>query len=173
MNSNYHLTNNHNRIHQHAFNTLINESLPNVKYTENDANEQHLVKSNNNDNNNSNGNINIWNNCTDHPDYDQLHLTKILSNDRITNGTKDLLDNVDSSHDCFELSNDVKEGKSNICEDFKYKTLNGDVIRSVHPPGRGNTVNYKVILVLLFFFCFSLKRLIWTCVAWTLSILKR
>lgn len=141
MNSNYHLTHNHNRIHQHAFNTLINESLPNVKYTENDTNEQHLVKNDNNDNNNSNGNINIWNNCTDQPDY--------LSNDQITNETKDLLDNVDSSHDFFELSNDVKEGKSIHCDDFKYETLNGDVIRSVHPPGRGNTVNYKVIF---FFF---------------------
>lgn len=151
LNSNYHLTNNHSPVHQHAFNTLINESLPNVKYTDNDANEQHLVKNNNNDNNNTNGNTNIWNNCTDHPDYDQLNLTKILFNDRITNGTKDLLDNVDSNHDCFELSNDVIESNSIHCDDFKYKTLNGDIIRSVHPPGRGNTVNYKVIFIL---FCF-------------------
>lgn len=158
MNSNYHLTNNHSRIHEHAFTTLINESLPNVKYTENDANEQHLVKNNNNDNNNSNANNNIWNNCTDHPDYDPLNLTKISSNDRITNESKELLDNVDSSHDCFESSNNLKDGKSIHCEDFKYKTLNGAVIRSVHAPGRGNTVNYKVIFVLLFFsffFCLN------------------
>lgn len=29
-------------------------------------------------------------------------------------------------------------------ESFAYKTLNGDVIRSVHPPGKGKAINYKV-----------------------------
>lgn len=39
-------------------------------------------------------------------------------------------------------------------ENFAYKTLNGDVIRSVHPPGKGKSINYKVSTALLraFFF---------------------
>lgn len=34
-------------------------------------------------------------------------------------------------------------------ENFAYKTLNGDVIRSVHPPGKGKAINYKVSTALL------------------------
>lgn len=29
-------------------------------------------------------------------------------------------------------------------EDFTYKTMNGGIIRSVHPPGKGNSASYKV-----------------------------
>lgn len=35
-------------------------------------------------------------------------------------------------------------GSANDPNGFTYKTLNGGVIRSVHPPGKGNSCTYKV-----------------------------
>lgn len=37
---------------------------------------------------------------------------------------------------------------------FTYKTLNGSVIRSVHPPGKGIATNYKVFLKLIVCFIY-------------------
>lgn len=41
-------------------------------------------------------------------------------------------------------------------DEFAYKTLNGSVIRSVHPPGKGNSSSYKVNARIAFLFVFSL-----------------
>lgn len=42
-----------------------------------------------------------------------------------------------------------KEDKSNGNDMFVYKTMNGGVVRSVHPPGKGISATYKVSCVLL------------------------
>lgn len=45
-------------------------------------------------------------------------------------------------------------------DEFNYKTLNGSVIRSVHPPGKGNANRYKVsyFWLIVFLFCFILLK---------------
>lgn len=42
-----------------------------------------------------------------------------------------------------------KEDKLNGNDMFVYKTMNGGVVRSVHPPGKGISATYKVSCVLL------------------------
>lgn len=63
-------------------------------------------------------------------------------------------DKTDSARSLSPLNDDF-DGKSESiygsirpitsnCEDFTYKTMNGGIIRSVHPPGKGNSASYKV-----------------------------
>lgn len=79
--------------------------------------------------------------------------------------------NVDENDNCFEKSNGnqliedsvygsiLNTSKKKGENGFEYKTFDGSVIKSVLPPGKGLTLNYKVgaFFVLFFFFylCFS------------------
>lgn len=75
--------------------------------------------------------------------------------------------NVDENdNNCFEKANLIEDSvygsilstsKKKAGENgFEYKTLDGSVIKSVLPPGKGLTLNYKVgaffVLFVVFFF---------------------
>lgn len=121
LNSNYHSTN--GQIvgatttlprYQNSYNTLISEL--------NDMNE-HL--NNTNDINNAHECIN---NDDDQPDNGHCNDEKLHAN---CNGRD-------------ETSIYGKIRSINDDDEFTYRTLNGGVIRSVHPPGKGNSTSYKV-----------------------------
>lgn len=51
--------------------------------------------------------------------------------------------NTDERDASEPIHGTIRAQKNIQTEDFSYKTLNGDIIRSVHPPGKGS-VSYKV-----------------------------
>lgn len=79
----------------------------------------------------------------DQTDFNRLHHDQLIENNLLirNNETKNI--DTHSNHYCDELPSEYDQ-QTVSCENFTYKTLNGDVIRSVHPPGKGNMVNYKV-----------------------------
>lgn len=127
----------------------------------------HLHHQNNNNNNNNNSN-NEHDDAsdTDHIDYTDLHHETIKFNNRNnhklamamrqTNGNAD--DTIYDGSVKTATSDDpiATNGGNGDGEQFAYKTLNGDVIRSVVPPGKGKSINYKVSnrLSLMFMFTF-------------------
>lgn len=135
---------------------LINEPIHHQNGIKNHHHQHHH-------NNNNNCNINNYNNYnynnhnehedasdTDQIDYTDLHHESIKFNNNKNNGKLAVAinqtnDNVDES-----IFNAMKTSDDNGCDDdvggenFAYKTLNGDVIRSVVAPGKGKSINYKV-----------------------------
>lgn len=79
--------------------------------------------------------INESNDIKDHEPIITSNLAMMVADDVQVNEDK-----TDSLYGSIRTTN---EPISNA-ENFTYKTLNGDMIRSVHPPGKGNSVNYKV-----------------------------
>lgn len=116
---------------------LINEPI----YNQNGMKHHHHHNHHQNNNNNSDHDIAS---DTDHIDYADLHheTTKFNNNinDKLAAAMKQTNGNAD---DAIHLPCDDPI-VSNGGENFAYKTLNGDVIRSVVPPGKGKSINYKV-----------------------------
>lgn len=72
------------------------------------------------------------------------HESLITCNSSTTEQTAYETNNNNKNSDA--LYGRIRQSNENVVgvENFTYKTLNGDVIRSVYPPGKGNSVNYKV-----------------------------
>lgn len=77
----------------------------------------------------------IINELNDMNDHEPLITGNLAANESHANEDK-----TDSLYGRIRTANEPIVNTDN----FTYKTLNGDVIRSVHPPGKGNSVNYKV-----------------------------
>lgn len=120
LNSNYHSANGMATLprYQNTYNTLINEL--------NDMNE-HL----------SNENANYDHSLANSHDGTDSQSDK-SSDDRLDR------DDLDSKNDSIFGSIRSIDVPSLNNEGFTYRTLNGGVIRSVHPPGKGNSTAYKV-----------------------------
>lgn len=116
---------------------LINEPIYNQNGMKNHHHNHHQ--------NNNNHNEHDVASDTDHIDYaaDLHHETTKFNNnknDKLAAAMKQTNGNAD---DAIHLPSDDPV-VSNGGENFAYKTLNGDVIRSVVPPGKGKSINYKV-----------------------------
>lgn len=93
----------------------------------------------------------------DASDNDQTDFNSDLPHDALITGNK-FPSSIDQT-----IDTNGKTEPINCGETFAYKTLNGDVIRSVHPPGKGKAHNYKVSKMLTFlrfsiFVSFSLSN---------------
>lgn len=121
LNSNYHSTNGTMTTlprYQNSYNTLISEL--------NDMNE-HL-----NNRNESNGH-----DCINNDDK-----TDSVGSLSPVNGEYD--GKSESIYGSIRPINNNNNNSNNNGDEFTYKTINGGIIRSVHPPGKGNSANYKV-----------------------------
>lgn len=130
--------------YQNAY-KLINEHLNNQNGHKNNNNNEHEDGSD-----------------TDQTDFNNLHHESssikcnklIVSIDQMvheTNGKP-----IDFMNGTIEPTDE-----QTVCgENFAYKTLNGDVIRSVHAPGKGKAINYKVSVLL---HCVTASYLIIVC----------
>lgn len=121
---------------QSTYNTLISEL--------NDINE-HLHAANN-----GNGDGDDVNDH-DQIDFNNLHHDTLLTFDKLPSPIANdaLIDTNGNSETIYDNGNHHEHQSNNdeniIAGDgFSYKTLNGDMIRSVHPPGKGSSANYKV-----------------------------
>lgn len=111
---------------------LINEPI----YNQNGLKHHHH---NHHPNNNNHSEHDVASD-TDNIDYADLHHETTKFNNNINDKLKQTNGNADDAHHL--PSDDPIVGNGG--EQFAYKTLNGDVIRSVVPPGKGKSINYKV-----------------------------
>lgn len=137
------------------------------------------MNSSNNENNNNGDDVN------DHDQIDfnnQTHHDTLITVDKLpsmtaittqsltptTTASDTLIDtlpngNVESIYGNCNQSLLLDE--NGVGDGFTYKTLNGDVIRSVHPPGKGSSFNYKVSEMCLLFASHLIRFLIFAFVS--------
>lgn len=153
-NSNFHTLNGSTTLpsYQNAY-KLINEHLHNQNGYKNNNNSH----SHNNNNNNNNEHEDSSDN--DQIDFNDLHhessitCNKLATIDQMVHETTNGKSMTDSIYGTIKQQSNEQ---NNCGENFAYKTLNGDVIRSVHPPGKGKPINYKVSVRFFFFSSFIL-----------------
>lgn len=120
--------------------------------------DKHLHNQNGHKHNNEHDDLSSDN---DHTDSNDLHhellitCNKLATIDQMAHETNGKTDSI------YGLIKQQTDEQIVCGENFAYKTLNGDVIRSVHPPGKGKAINYKVgsvvaiLLLLVLFLLFT------------------
>lgn len=144
LNSNYHAINSAHTMtntlprYQNTYNTLISE-LNDVNehlHSTNNINENHHHNANNGGGGGNGTGYNIDVNGIDQMDdgaVSPTHQTAKIDDDKL------IADEYDMGK-----GESIYGSIRPFGDEFAYKTLNGSVIRSVHPPGKGNSSSYKV-----------------------------
>lgn len=179
LNSNYHSISSANTMantlprYQHTYNTLISELNDVNEHLHSTNNTTTAIHSNINENNNNHNHANNGNGhvvdavvAGDHHRMDDggvspTHQTANIDDDKL-NGDELDIGKTES------IYGSIRPIRNQDGDEFTYKTLNGGVIRSVHPPGKGNSSSYKVnacalhLMIYLFirYFCIHLLRIL-------------
>ncbi|XP_031618535.1 PDZ and LIM domain protein Zasp isoform X7 [Contarinia nasturtii] len=129
--------------YQNAY-KLINEHLHNHKNGNSNGNGNGNINGNGHSNNNEQE---YHDDCSDNDqiDFNDLHHESSITCNKLSMIDQTVNETNGKSNDSIygtikQFNNEQMIGG----EHFAYKTLNGDVIRSVQPPGKGKPINYKI-----------------------------
>lgn len=103
-------------------------------------------------NNNNNNEHDDFGSDNDQTDLSDLHHESSIAYSKLATTIDQTVHDTNGKID--SIYGAIKQTDEQIVcgENFAYKTLNGDVIRSVHPPGKGKATNYKASIVCCFSF---------------------
>lgn len=140
-----------NNANFHTINGTTTTTLPSYQSAYKLINE-HLNNQNGHKHNNNNENEDGCDN--DQTDFNDLHHESSLTCNKLA--TIDQIVHETNGKPVDFINGSIKQTNEQIVcgENFAYKTLNGDVIRSVHPPGKGKAINYKVSVLCSCIICF-------------------
>lgn len=139
-NSNFHVLN-------------CSSTLPSYQNVHKLINDHHHNQNGNKHNDNNNNNEHEDGSDNDQIDFNDMHHESSITCNKLATIDQTVHEINDKPTDSIYI---IKQSIEQIgCgENFAYKTLNGDVIRSVHPPGKGKPINYKVSVGLDCCHCF-------------------